>query len=261
MYGSDVSRPAGRAAGEARPCRSSSGWANVSRMMIRTSSPLDDGDGRVVAVAALHQLAQPGADARLHLADLAPRRRAPPAASPSSASSTASPGESGASWRAGPDVDEAGVAGLAHLLDEMRRPMPSPACRRRRVPSPPPQQDPQPRHVALGDPVGGVALERALVGVQRLVVAAELGEGLAEPVVGIGVAARARAAPGWSRPPPPTLRGWPAQSRYPPAACAGAWWFQYPRASSGGCLSREIVVEKGRWQVRSGPFRPEGALL
>ena len=70
----------------------------------------------------------------------------------------------------------------------------------------------QPLHVALRDPVGGVALERLLVGLERLGVAAELGQRLAEPVVCVDVAARAREAGGSSRPPPPTRRGWPGRS-------------------------------------------------
>ena len=50
-------------------------------------------------------------------------------------------------------------------------------------------QQMQPLDVALRDAVGGVTLERLLVGLQGLRRAVQLGERLAEPVVGINVGA------------------------------------------------------------------------
>ena len=89
-------------------------------------------------------------------------------------------------------VDEARAAGLAHLLDEERWPAPSRAgpCRSCRAAASAAHQHPQPLDVALRDAVRRVALERLLVGVERLRVAAELGERLAEPVEGVDIGAQ-----------------------------------------------------------------------
>mgnify|MGYP006174307281 CR=1 FL=1 len=87
-------------------------------------------------------------------------------------------------------VDEAGATGLAHLLDEDRgrRLLGAPGSSLRRLGVA--GEHAKALDVALRDPVRGVALQRLLVGLERLRVATELGERLAEPVVGIDVGAK-----------------------------------------------------------------------
>ena len=82
------------------------------------------------------------------------------------------------------------MPGLAHLLDEVRG-----RCLLR-LPIPhrggvgaTPGDDPQATDVALGDPVGRVSRQRPLVGLEGLAVSSELGKGLSQAVVGIGIAA------------------------------------------------------------------------
>ena len=152
---------------------------------------IDGGDCRLVAVAALHQLAPAGRRCAARPGRSSPRRRAPPARRRRATSSTASPGESGASCRRGSRLMRRAWPVLPISSMKCEPPMPSPASRSPRAGiDAATGDDPQPPDVALGDPVGGVALQRSLVGLQRLCVAAELGERLAQPVVCIGVAAQ-----------------------------------------------------------------------
>ena len=140
----------------------------------------------VVPVAALHQLGQPGADARLDLADLRRRRRLaissrPPAPAPPhrppTAGRAAAPGAT-LMTRACPVLPISSMKSAADAFSGC------PSCR---DPGHPRRAAPAGAPLAFGDPIGGVAVERLLVRLQRVAVAAELGERLAQPVVGIGI--------------------------------------------------------------------------
>ncbi len=157
----------------------------------------------------------------------------------------------------GGEVDETGTAGLAHLLDEQRggRLLRAAACRSPAGLCRRPISSAQPVDVALRDAVGGVALERLLVRLERLGVTSELGERLPEAVVGIDVGAELKELPVRVDCVLPLAAAW----RVPIAASASWRRCRVVVSASPSAMSDASVSDVGaRGGRRPGP---KGALL
>ena len=121
-------------------------------------------------------------------------------------------------------------------------------------------QQAQALDVALGDPVRRIALERLLVGLERLRMAPELGEGLAQAVAGVDVGPQLEQLAVRRRPPPPTRRASRARSPSRPAGGAAGWSCRRLRASWSVMQASPMQQGSAAGPAESAPLyhRPGG---